>query len=82
VPAAPAPAITGTTCAGDVGTDLERCTDRWSRQQDGRFLLTKGLLLVVIAFGAWVLALVLIQLWRAVYPDEGPPGPAPAESAT
>ena len=72
VPAAPAPAGAGTACDGNVGKDLERCTDRWSRQQDGRFLLTKGLLLLVIGFGAWLLALVLIQLWRAVYPDEGP----------
>ena len=70
---ATAAARTGQRCEGRGGPDLNACTDRWMREQNGRFLLTRGLVVLAIALGAWFLAVALIHLWWVVLggrPDE------------
>jgi hypothetical protein len=62
------------TCMGRLGKELVSCTDEWSRQAIGRALLTKGPLGLVLALGAWLLAIPLIHIWRRLY--NVPPGPA------
>jgi len=64
LPAPTAVVATNVRCGGLTGDGLESCTDEWSRRENARFLLTKGLLVLLLAFGAWVLVLALITWWR------------------
>jgi hypothetical protein len=56
-------------CVGETGDDMKACTSGWRVEQIGRFLLTTGWLVVVMAAGAWLLSLVVLRLWRLVFDD-------------
>lgn len=59
----------GNQCTGKFQTDLTQCADTWSTKQNGRFLLTKGLLVLLAGFGGWLLALAMLRAWRLAYDD-------------
>jgi len=56
-------------CVRDTGDAIEACTSRWRGEQSGRFLLTKGWVVVFMAAGAWLLSLVMLRLWRLVFDE-------------
>ncbi|HEX9683532.1 MAG TPA: SGNH/GDSL hydrolase family protein [Acidimicrobiales bacterium] len=56
----------GDECVGEP--DLKGCAGEWARREMGRFLVWPGSLLAVMAFGAWLLALAVVEKWRALRP--------------
>jgi hypothetical protein len=62
------PDTTTPECQGLSGAALESCTGTWRVQQIGRFLLTTGLIALIVAVGAWLMALPIIRLSRKIFP--------------
>jgi len=91
-PVAPSDGVTITPPEPGGGTgdrcrdseNLDACTSTWMREQVGWFMLTKGLIALLVAAGAWLLALCLIRLWRHLTvdvvdtPDHVVPPPEPS----
>jgi hypothetical protein len=71
-------------CKGLGGADVESCTAKWRVQEIGGFLVTKGLVALLVAAGAWLLALPMIHVSRMIFPltpdDRGVAGSYAAES--
>jgi lysophospholipase L1-like esterase len=74
-------------CQGLAGAELESCTGTWRVQHIGSFLLTTGLLALLVATGAWLLALPIIRISREIFPprpddrDVGAAAAQPRETA-
>jgi hypothetical protein len=59
-------------CQGLAGADVESCTAKWRVQEIGGFVITKGLIALLLAAGAWLLVLPMIHVSRMIFtvPDD------------
>jgi hypothetical protein len=74
-PAATAPPAVAAGLSGDgpcVGSgDVAGCTRDWMARESARLLLTDGFVLVPVLAGGWLVALVLVGAWRALFGEPG-----------
>jgi len=72
-PTPPSPRRAGAVCLDRTGRALDTCANQWTSRHAARYLLTRGWILAPALFGAWLIALQLIRLWRVVFDDPGQP---------
>jgi hypothetical protein len=72
-PTPPSPRRAGAVCLDRTGQDLDTCANQWTSRHAAQYLLTRGWILAPALFGAWLIALQLIRLWRVVFDDPGQP---------
>lgn len=74
-PPAASPRRADAVCLDRTGDDLNNCANQWTSREAAQYLLAHGWILVPALFGAWLIALQLIRLWRVIFDDPASPTP-------